>query len=47
MQSGKPSEEIYRCLLCGTHLQRASGPTAWEILQAPQPTGDSPPAVGR
>ena len=40
MQAGKPDEELYRCLLCDTHLQRVAGQTPWEI----QPPGQAPDA---
>jgi hypothetical protein len=42
MQAGKPEGEFYRCLLCETHLQRASGPTPWEIVPKGQSGGNSP-----
>ena len=45
MQAGKPDEELYRCLLCDTRLQRASDGTPWEILPAAPPA--SPPSVRR
>lgn len=47
MPAGKPDEEVYRCLLCSTQLQRAGGGTPWEILPAPQAAANSSEPVRR
>jgi hypothetical protein len=47
MQAGKPDEEVYRCLLCDTHLQRTTGQIPWEILPAAQDPDASSERVRR
>ena len=47
MQTGKPDEEVYRCLLCNTHLQRVIGRMPWEILPSAQPAANPPNPVRR